>query len=331
MKTSSCKISIVALPLVFIFTITILISLYYVNALENYHNENVENFIEEYHARQYSKIKADVDSIVNFLDYAMKTKRSLAVTEQKALDRIYNIDKTTAPYMFILKLLKPAGGKDFAKIIFYNNRANAVNKLVSGDKVDQDKKLFLQEMLKDIQKQGFSYTIYKHAKPNNKNINKKLTLFYLYEPLQWIITSSVFLDEVNEEIEKKELELNAQVHRTIIVSISLLFAFSLLVLAVFYRISSKVYKKIEDNELQLLETNKELQQALTEVKQLSGILPICSFCKKIRSDDGYWLQVEQYIEKHSEAVFSHGLCRECMDEHYGNFTNKSKKDVDKDG
>ena len=55
----------------------------------------------------------------------------------------------------------------------------------------------------------------------------------------------------------------------------------------------------------------ELQQALTQVKKLSGFLPICASCKKIRDDKGYWRQIEQYITEHSEALFSHGLCPEC--------------------
>jgi CheY-like chemotaxis protein len=57
---------------------------------------------------------------------------------------------------------------------------------------------------------------------------------------------------------------------------------------------------------------QELQVALAEVKQLSGLLPICSSCKKIRDDKGYWHQVEQYIAARSEAQFSHGVCEDCM-------------------
>ncbi|HEA66636.1 MAG TPA: response regulator [Desulfobacterales bacterium] len=56
---------------------------------------------------------------------------------------------------------------------------------------------------------------------------------------------------------------------------------------------------------------KELETALREVKRLSGLLPICSYCKKIRDDDGYWQQVEMYVRDHSEAEFSHGICPEC--------------------
>ncbi len=54
-----------------------------------------------------------------------------------------------------------------------------------------------------------------------------------------------------------------------------------------------------------------------EIKVLSGLLPICSKCKKIRGDDGYWSQIESYIESHSDAQFTHGICGECLDTLYG--------------
>ena len=55
----------------------------------------------------------------------------------------------------------------------------------------------------------------------------------------------------------------------------------------------------------------ELQEALLKVKTLSGLLPICASCKKIRDDKGYWNQIEGYISEHSEAQFSHSICPEC--------------------
>ncbi|HEY7170267.1 MAG TPA: response regulator transcription factor [Vicinamibacterales bacterium] len=58
----------------------------------------------------------------------------------------------------------------------------------------------------------------------------------------------------------------------------------------------------------------ELQQALNNVKTLHGLLPICSYCKRIRGDDQYWQQVEKYIGDHSEAQFSHGICPSCYEE-----------------
>ena len=67
------------------------------------------------------------------------------------------------------------------------------------------------------------------------------------------------------------------------------------------------------------------QAAEKEVKMLQGILPICSHCKKIRKDDGLWIQVESYVRDHSEVNFSHGICPDCMDKHYGEYLDEEKQ------
>jgi hypothetical protein len=71
---------------------------------------------------------------------------------------------------------------------------------------------------------------------------------------------------------------------------------------------------------ELMSEKKMLEEALSEVKTLQGLLPICSFCKRIRDDKGYWNQIEAYIDKHSEAKFSHSICPECSKEYYADFT-----------
>ena len=67
-------------------------------------------------------------------------------------------------------------------------------------------------------------------------------------------------------------------------------------------------KKSEEEREKLI---TELQEAMAEIKTLSGILPICAYCKKIRNDEGYWNQLETYISKYTEAKFSHGICPDC--------------------
>jgi len=67
---------------------------------------------------------------------------------------------------------------------------------------------------------------------------------------------------------------------------------------------------------------KELQSALKDIKTLSGLLPICASCKKIRDDKGYWNQLEQYIHEHSQANFTHSLCPECAKKLYPEFYTK---------
>jgi CheY-like chemotaxis protein len=69
---------------------------------------------------------------------------------------------------------------------------------------------------------------------------------------------------------------------------------------------------------------RDLQDALAKVKVLSGLLPICSQCKKIRDDKGYWNHLEKFIATHSDATFSHGICPECTEALYGNESWYSK-------
>jgi PAS domain S-box-containing protein len=77
-----------------------------------------------------------------------------------------------------------------------------------------------------------------------------------------------------------------------------------------------------------------LKEAIAEVKTLSGLLPICSSCKKIRDDQGYWTQVETYIAKYSDATFTHGLCPDCLKEYFPEVYNRmqeKKTDKQKNG
>ncbi|MEH0018719.1 MAG: response regulator [Desulfobacter sp.] len=73
-----------------------------------------------------------------------------------------------------------------------------------------------------------------------------------------------------------------------------------------------------NTHVKLNTTMRELETALAKVKQLSGLLPICAKCKKIRDDKGYWNEVDCYLEKNSKTKFSHGLCPDCSDALYGN-------------
>jgi hypothetical protein len=67
----------------------------------------------------------------------------------------------------------------------------------------------------------------------------------------------------------------------------------------------------------------ERESALDQVKRLSGLLPICASCKKIRDDGGYWQDVAVYIREHSEAEFSHGICPDCMESLYPQYFKRN--------
>ncbi len=86
-------------------------------------------------------------------------------------------------------------------------------------------------------------------------------------------------------------------------------------------------KRAEEERDELI---NELKEALDQVKKLSGLLPICANCKKIKDDQGYWNQIETYIEKRTEAQFSHGICPDCTEKLYGDqdwYKNGSDKNA----
>jgi hypothetical protein len=86
-----------------------------------------------------------------------------------------------------------------------------------------------------------------------------------------------------------------------------------------------VFGVVQDiTERQLIEEERELlieelQHAIEQVRTLKGIVPICTACKKIRDDRGYWEQVEAYVARHTDAQFSHGICPECAKKLYGKY------------
>jgi two-component system, response regulator PdtaR len=77
--------------------------------------------------------------------------------------------------------------------------------------------------------------------------------------------------------------------------------------------------------MELRRLNTELKDALENVKVLSGLLPICANCKKIRDDKGYWEAIEGYFMRHSDVQFSHGICPSCIEKYYPQFKPKNKE------
>ena len=134
------------------------------------------------------------------------------------------------------------------------------------------------------------------------------TIYGLEEKCPWCIHEKVQRGEyVTTEI------LNPKDGRTYIVSHSPIFHKndSISKMTIFRDITQR--KLIEKERKDLI---KGLINALDQVKKLSGMLPICSSCKKIRDDKGYWNKIESYISDHSEAKFSHGICPECAKKLY---------------
>jgi hypothetical protein len=85
---------------------------------------------------------------------------------------------------------------------------------------------------------------------------------------------------------------------------------------------TNLQRQVAKANVELQQTNRELQEALERVRTLRGLLPICANCKKVRDDEGYWNEVEVYVRDHSEVEFSHSICPDCMRQLYPDFAEE---------
>jgi uncharacterized membrane protein YraQ (UPF0718 family) len=111
--------------------------------------------------------------------------------------------------------------------------------------------------------------------------------------------------------------------QSIVVTVIISFLISLLLHYLFAKKQQQRSRQLQQQRDALLQAHHDkdkvieiLKEALDEIKTLSGLLPICASCKKIRDDEGYWHQVESFIRKHTHAEFTHSLCPECLEKLY---------------
>ncbi len=127
--------------------------------------------------------------------------------------------------------------------------------------------------------------------PNKGNLDLLVTLWNLSLIEGFFIVITLFSLQVRHDVEeRKKLVLDLQ--RAITEQ-------------------RKTEKEIRESEEEKEKLIIELRESFSEIKTLSGLLPICTSCKKIRDDNGYWNQIEAYVSKHSDAQFSHAVCPDC--------------------
>ncbi|MBU1107501.1 MAG: cache domain-containing protein [Candidatus Riflebacteria bacterium] len=187
-------------------------------------------------------------------------------------------------------------------------------------------KLFV-EFVKMVTKNEQGYVPYMWQwKDDPSRIVPKLSFVKEYKPWGWIIGTGIYLEDVKEEVTLLS-------RRLIVASTIILILVSLIAWYQIYQALNGLkmrqhaeaklleYKeqleiKVKDRTTDLSKANEELQKALVEIKTLSGIIPICVYCKEIRDNEGSWSQLVDYISEHSEALFSHGICDKCLKKHH---------------
>lgn len=189
------------------------------------------------------------------------------------------------------------------------------------------KRLFM-EFVDKVSLEGSGYVPYLWQwKDNPDQIVPKLSYVTLFEPWGWIIGTGVYLDDIRDEFSRTSRKL-------IYISAMILTIIFILSLVIIHQgVSETRSRRLAEQELQkhyeqledlVMKRTADLQKALSEVKLLSGFIPICASCKNIRDDKGYWSQIETYIQQHSEAEFSHSICPDCAKKLYPKFSKDKK-------
>ena len=109
------------------------------------------------------------------------------------------------------------------------------------------------------------------------------------------------------------------VYLTFVISTAVIFAIITLILQNHTQEKERLdalNRILEEKNAMLNRSNRDLEAAISQIDTLNGLLPICSACKKVRDDKGYWSQIEAYIQAHSKAEFTHGICPECAQRLY---------------
>ncbi|MCL7486915.1 MAG: cache domain-containing protein [Desulfobulbaceae bacterium] len=214
------------------------------------------------------------------------------------------------------------------RMIMHPYRPDLEGQDLSGYADLNGKKLFM-EFVHKVSQDGNGYVPYLWQwKDLPEQIVPKLSYVMLFEPWGWVIGTGVYLDDLHREFTRTSRKL-------IFISALILIMIFILSAIIIHQGVKETGKRIfaeqelREHNAHLDELVKhrtaDLEEALSKVKLLSGFLPICASCKKIRDDKGYWNQIESYIRQHSEAEFSHSICPDCAEKLYPKFTVKQNR------
>lgn len=186
--------------------------------------------------------------------------------------------------------------------------------------VDPDGKQIFQEIVALVRQEESGFLQYKWQwNEQSEHLASKLSRVQLFRPWGWVIGTGIYLDEMEEEITRI-------IRRLVLTSLTILAIILGLTTQMIRKNTRETRRRLaaekelgkyrENLEVLVEKRTRELKDAMANIKVLSGFLPICAACKKIRDDKGYWNQIESYIRDHSEAEFSHSICPDCAQQLY---------------
>jgi signal transduction histidine kinase len=279
-----------------------------------------ERYLIEQKKKAITSVTQTALNILQFYDHkAVSGEITAEQARKQAIEQVRRIryGKEGKDYFWINDL--------HPNMVMHPYRSDLDGKDISDFHDPQGKHLF-KEFVAVVMKDGSGFVPYLWQwQDDPQHIVPKLSYVELFRPWGWVIGTGIYLNDVHTEIREILRKL----------TYSLIAILAIISVLSFYIIRKGIkeikLRRMAEDELErhhdslealVEQRTAELQQALSEVKTLSGFLPICASCKKIRDDRGYWNQLESYIRDNSDAEFSHSICPECAEHLYPEYNDK---------
>ncbi len=246
--------------IIIILSNTLFISLFY------YHNQQVEleNTLTQLKhdniTLQKQKLKTNIQSLITMINYKYDNNINL-INQQK--DSIINwikmlpFDIEKNSYIFVYSLLNKEGGDKFAKMVINPNRTDLVGNFLSANYKDPNGFAFRKKFLDDIKEHGESFVQYSYKKSDTKIVNK-ISYFYYFEPLNWIIAKGIYLDDIQKDVDKEKILLTIKIEQQIKQNLFFFLFFSVIAIIFAYIIGKKVQSIIIQKDKSVKSTTKAL-------------------------------------------------------------------------
>lgn len=319
-----------------ILILAVVLSSIYSRSLNKEYNKKIEQLSSSILAEKKDFLRNTVDRTIQMIDIERDLVRkeysdtSLSeeqiddITKKRIATIIRNLKLIDDGYIWVNYIINYEGGDNYAIRQIHPNLPETEGMMLSTNTLDNHGNRPYEVELNGIKENGELYFKYYFKKMNLSKISHKMSFAKLYKPYDWVIATGVYLDDLDAFIQSETAKMQKTLKSQKLFSFSIagiIFIFSIFILVIFEKQINRMIhsygESIEQHTKSLMDQKNKTEKALEEIKKLSGMLPICSQCKNIRDDKGYWSQIEEYMEKHSEVLFSHGICPDCMDQLYG--------------
>jgi len=239
---------------------TILISLFYYKNQLNEFEENLVLLQYENIRTKKELIKKDVHQVIKMIEFKYTNTKEIKKYQKQIIDWVrtikFNISKSN--YIFVYELLNKEGGDDFAKMVINPNRPDIEGKKISTNYQDTHGFAFRERFLKDINRNGESIVTYSYKKTNN-NFGKKISYFYYYKPLNWVIAKGVYIEDIHQDIEDKKRLLEYRLKKQIKQNLFFFIFFSIIAIIIAFIIGKKIQLIIESKDRKVKSSTKALK------------------------------------------------------------------------